>query len=100
MDLSICLSCTDIPIEIVFMAHHESHIVIFFICTPICILFITILLCLYYSFFSNLLKARSATMMLMKRLRSLIRLELTKALVFSDKINFNVDVCGRSDVTS
>jgi hypothetical protein len=51
-------------------------------------------------FFSNLLKARSATMMLMKRLRSLIRLELTKALVFSDKINFNVDVCGRSDVTS
>lgn len=29
MDLSICLSCTDIPIEIVFMAHHESHIVIF-----------------------------------------------------------------------
>lgn len=51
-------------------------------------------------FFSNLLKARSATMMLMKRLRSLIRLELTTALVFSDKINFNVDVCGRSDVTS
>lgn len=51
-------------------------------------------------FFLNLSKACSATMMLMKRLRSLIRLELMKALVFSDKINFNVDVCGRSDVTS
>lgn len=53
-----------------------------------------------YYYTAVLVLLRSATMMLMKRLRSLIRLELMKALVFSDKINFNVDVCGRSDVTS
>jgi hypothetical protein len=50
--------------------------------------------------FSNLLKARSATMVLKKRLRTSICLEFEENTSFSDKINFNVDVCGRSDVTS
>lgn len=51
-------------------------------------------------FLSNLLKVCSATMVLKKRLRTSIRLEFEESTSFSDKINFNVDVCGRSDVTS